>query len=74
MRVVLVLLTGAILLGASAWKFQRQIARAPNLYWQWRCMRFTAPVEQVAYEDLDHVVITRDFLNDPQRYLRHLSG
>jgi predicted ATPase len=31
------------------------------------------PMEHVAYEDLDHVVITRDFLNDPRRYLRHLE-
>jgi predicted ATPase len=32
-----------------------------------------APIERVAYEDLDHVVITRDFLNDRQRFLRHLG-
>jgi predicted ATPase len=30
------------------------------------------PMERVRYEELDHVVITRDFLNDPGRYLRHL--
>ena len=28
----------------------------------------------VEYEALDHVTITRDFLNAPQRYLRHLLG
>jgi predicted ATPase len=31
------------------------------------------PIEKVAFDELDHVVITRDFLNDRQRYLRHLS-
>ena len=31
-----------------------------------------APLERVAYEELDHVVITRDFLNGPERYLKHL--
>lgn len=30
------------------------------------------PVRKVAYDDLEHVVLTRDFLKDPQRYLRHL--
>jgi predicted ATPase len=30
------------------------------------------PVEAVPFEELDHVVITRDFLNAPERYLRHL--
>jgi predicted ATPase len=33
-----------------------------------------APIERVAFEDLDHVVVTRDFLNDRERYLRHLEG
>jgi predicted ATPase len=32
------------------------------------------PVTPVAYGDLDHVALTRDFLNDPQRYLRHLTS
>ena len=32
-----------------------------------------APVEPVAFEELDHVVITRAFLNAPDRFLRHLS-
>jgi len=32
------------------------------------------PVAKVAFDELDHVVITRDFLNDPQRYLRYLGG
>jgi predicted ATPase len=31
------------------------------------------PVRAVAYKDLDHVTITRSFLNDPGRYLRHLT-
>lgn len=31
------------------------------------------PIERVAFDELDHVVITRDFLNAPERYLRHLS-
>ncbi|HEX2191047.1 MAG TPA: AAA family ATPase, partial [Longimicrobiaceae bacterium] len=31
-----------------------------------------APVREVAYDDLEHVAITRDFLRDPDRYLRHL--
>jgi predicted ATPase len=30
------------------------------------------PVAEVAYADLPHVTITRDFLIDPERYLRHL--
>lgn len=30
------------------------------------------PPAPVQYEDLEHVRITRDFLNDPQRFLRHL--
>lgn len=32
----------------------------------------TAPVSTVDYESLDHVTITRDFLNAPERYLRQL--
>jgi len=31
-----------------------------------------APVRPVAYEELEHVRITRDFLRNPERYLRHL--
>ena len=30
-------------------------------------------VRRVEYESLDHVTITRDFLNAPERYLRHLK-
>ena len=30
------------------------------------------PVKLVAYEDLDHVRVTRDFLNAPDRYLRQI--
>ncbi|MEQ8672405.1 MAG: AAA family ATPase [Aggregatilineales bacterium] len=38
-------------------------------------LQFTdGEVEQVAYDDLEHVTITRSFLNDPQAYLRHLMG
>jgi predicted ATPase len=29
-------------------------------------------IEQVSYENLDHVVITKSFLNDPQQYLQRL--
>ncbi len=32
------------------------------------------PIEPVAYEDLDHVVLTRDFLNDPGAFLRRLGN
>lgn len=32
------------------------------------------PVRAVAYEDLDHVTVTRGFLNDPGQYLRHLTS
>jgi hypothetical protein len=32
------------------------------------------PVGAVAYEDLEHVTVTRGFLNDPGRYLRHLTS
>jgi predicted ATPase len=31
-----------------------------------------APIERVAFDELDHVLITRDFLNAPDRFLRHL--
>ncbi|HZF67130.1 MAG TPA: AAA family ATPase [Gemmatirosa sp.] len=31
-----------------------------------------APVREVPYEELEHVRVTRDFLNAPERYLRHL--
>ncbi len=31
-------------------------------------------IEQVKYEDLEHVQITRSFLNDPQIFLNHLIG
>ncbi len=31
------------------------------------------PVRQVAWEELDHVTVTRDFLAAPGRYLRHLG-
>jgi predicted ATPase len=32
------------------------------------------PIVPVAYEDLDHVVLTRDFLNDPEAFLRRLGN
>jgi predicted ATPase len=32
------------------------------------------PVQVVAYDELDHVTLTREFLNDPWRYLRHLTS
>jgi predicted ATPase len=31
------------------------------------------PVREVAYESLEHVALTRDFLNAPERFLRHLT-
>jgi predicted ATPase len=31
------------------------------------------PVRRVEYESLEHVTLTRDFLNAPERYLRHLG-
>ena len=31
-----------------------------------------APPERTAYSQLEHVNLTRDFLNDPERFLRHL--
>lgn len=33
-----------------------------------------APAEVVAYDDLEHVRLTRDFLNAPERYLRALRA
>ena len=30
------------------------------------------PIEPVAYDDLDHVALTRAFLNDPETFLRRL--
>jgi predicted ATPase len=32
----------------------------------------STPLERVEYAALEHVALTRDFLNDPDRYLRHL--
>lgn len=32
------------------------------------------PVAPIAYEDLDHVTLTRDFLNDPGAFLRRLGS
>ncbi len=32
----------------------------------------TTPLARVAYEDLEHVTLTRDFLRDPEAFLRHL--
>ena len=32
------------------------------------------PIAPVAYEELDHVVLTRDFLNDPGAFLRRLGN
>ena len=29
-------------------------------------------IARVRYEELEHVAVTRDFLNHPGRYLRHL--
>jgi predicted ATPase len=29
-------------------------------------------IKQVKYEDLEHVRLTKDFLDNPQSYLRHL--
>jgi predicted ATPase len=31
-------------------------------------------IEEAAYEELEHVRLTRDFLNDPDRFLRRLDG
>jgi predicted ATPase len=31
------------------------------------------PIERVPFDELDHVVLTRDFLNDPAKFLRHLA-
>jgi predicted ATPase len=28
------------------------------------------PIAEVAYADLEHVVVTRDFLNDPRKFVR----
>jgi predicted ATPase len=32
----------------------------------------SAPIRRVAFDDLEHVTLTRDFLNDPEAFLRHL--
>jgi predicted ATPase len=32
------------------------------------------PVSEVAYDDLDHVNLTRAFLNDPGSFLRRLKA
>ena len=33
-----------------------------------------SPPSPVPYDSLAHVSLTRDFLNDPERYLRHLGA
>jgi len=33
-----------------------------------------APIHEVAYRDLEHVNVMRDFLNDPEAFLRYLRG
>ncbi len=33
---------------------------------------FDRDIRSVAYDDVEHVRVTRDFLNSPERYLRHL--
>ena len=33
----------------------------------------SVPIQRAEYEALDHVAITKDFLNNRDRYLRHLS-
>ena len=30
------------------------------------------PIREVAYDELEHVKLTRDFLNHPEAFLRHL--
>jgi predicted ATPase len=30
------------------------------------------PIQRIAYEELEHVTLTRDFLNNPAQYLQHL--
>ncbi|MBA2719992.1 MAG: AAA family ATPase [Chloroflexi bacterium] len=32
----------------------------------------TTPIRRVEWRDLEHVTLTRDFLNDPEAFLRHL--
>jgi predicted ATPase len=32
----------------------------------------TNPIEPVAYDDCEHVSLTRDFLRSPEQFLRHL--
>jgi predicted ATPase len=31
-------------------------------------------VQEVAYRDTEHYRVTRDFLNAPERYFKHLFG
>jgi len=33
----------------------------------------SVPIAQVEYESIEHVALTRDFLNAPERFLRHLA-
>jgi predicted ATPase len=32
----------------------------------------SSPLKEVAYEELEHVSLTKAFLNNPQSFLRHL--
>ncbi len=31
-----------------------------------------APLRRLRYEEVEHVTLTRDFLNNPEAFLRHL--
>ena len=31
-----------------------------------------SPVRRIAYEEVEHVSLTRDFLNNPEAFLRYL--
>ncbi len=37
-----------------------------------RILSFDQHIEEIAWDETDHVVLTRAFLADPERYLRHL--
>ena len=48
---------------------KRTCARGARVY----CFD-TSPISQVRYEALEHVSVTRDFLNDPGRFVSEDEG
>ncbi len=55
---------------ASLGDMERRYGRDPGARYSFD----RAPLASVAYEDLDHVTLTRDFLNNPRAFLHRLRS